>query len=218
MGSKTGAITAPANEQPGAGAGPDGAQGKDDRDAPTEADEPTLSRDDAFEILSNRRRRFALHHLQHNGERAELGELSERVAAWENDSGVQEISASERKRVYTSLQQFHLPKMDDKGVVEFDDREGVVELTPAAEQMDVYLEVVEGNDVPWRQYYLGLAAVNLGLLVAATAGTYPLRLVPDAGWGLFVATTFLVSALVHTYYNHTEMRLGDTDSPPEVRE
>ncbi|QSG10748.1 putative trancriptional regulator, ArsR family [Halapricum desulfuricans] len=216
MGSKTEAVTASTDGQAVAGVGPDdGTRGKDERNGSPEAE---LSRDDAFEILSNRRRRFALHHLQHNGERAELGELSEHVAAWENDSGVQEISASERKRVYTSLQQFHLPKMDDKGVVEFDDREGVVELTAAAEQMDVYLEVVEGNDVPWSQYYLGLAAVNLGLLVAATAGTYPLRLVPDAGWGLFVATTFLVSALVHTYYSRTEMRLGDSESPPEVRE
>ncbi|MCU4719002.1 DUF7344 domain-containing protein [Halapricum hydrolyticum] len=205
-------------EQSAAGTGPDGGtQGKDERGAPAGPDAPALSRDDAFEILSNRRRRFALHHLQHNGERAELGELSEHVAAWENDTGVQEISATERKRVYTSLQQFHLPKMDDKGVVEFDDREGVVELTPAAEQMDVYLEVVEGNDVPWSQYYLALAAVNLGLFVAALAGTYPLRLVPDAGWGLFVVTTFLVSALVHTYYSRTEMRLGDSETPPEVR-
>ncbi|WP_229112572.1 DUF7344 domain-containing protein [Halapricum desulfuricans] len=216
MASKTEAVTASTDGQSVAGVGPDdGARGKDERD---ESPKTELSRDDAFEILSNRRRRFALHHLQHNGERAELGELSEHVAAWENDSGVQEISASERKRVYTSLQQFHLPKMDDKGVVEFDDREGVVELTPAAEQMDVYLEVVEDNDIPWSQYYLGLAAVNLGLLVAATAGTYPLRLVPDAGWGLFVVTTFLVSALVHTYYSRTEMRLGDSDNPPEVRE
>lgn len=215
MGSKTGAVTA-SMEQSAAGTGPDGGtQGKDGRDAPAGPD--ALSRDDAFEILSNRRRRFALHHLQHNGERAELGELSEHVAAWENDSRVQEISATERKRVYTSLQQFHLPKMDDKGVIEFDDREGVVELTPAAEQMDVYLEVVEDNDIPWSQYYLGLAAVNLGLLVAAMAGTYPLRLFPDAGWGLFVATTFLVSALVHTYYSRTEMRLGDSETPPEVR-
>ena len=218
MASKSEAVTASIDDQPVDGVGPDDGPGKDERDAPAEPDGAVLSRDDAFEILSNRRRRFALHHLQHNGERAELGELSEHVAAWENDSNVQEISASERKRVYTSLQQFHLPKMDDKGVVEFDDREGVIELTPAAEQMDVYLEVVEGNDVPWSQYYLGLAAVNLGLLVAAMAGTYPLRLVPDGGWGLFVVTTFLISALVHTYYSRTEMRLGDAETPPEVED
>ncbi|QCC52847.1 hypothetical protein DV733_01485 [Halapricum salinum] len=180
-----------------------------------EVDDP-LTRDDTFEILSNHRRRFALHHLQQNGDRADLGDLSEHVAAWENDIGVAEVSSSERKRVYTSLQQFHLPKMDEKGVVEFDDREGVVELTAAAGDVDIYLEVVDGNDVPWSQYYLGLAAVNLGILGAALAGLYPFTLVPSAGLALLVVTTFLVSALVHTYFNRTEMRLGDSDTPPEV--
>jgi hypothetical protein len=178
--------------------------------------EATLTRDDTFEILSNHRRRFALHHLQQNGETAQLGELSEHVAAWENDIDVQQVSSSERKRVYTSLQQFHLPKMDEKGIIEFDDREGVVELTAAAEDVDIYLEVVDSNDVPWSQYYLGLAAVNLGVLVGALAGLYPFTLVPSAGLALFVVTTFLVSALVHTYFSRTEMRLGDSDTPPEV--
>jgi hypothetical protein len=195
----------------GVGNEPDQPADEDQADA-----EATLTRDDTFEILSNHRRRFALHHLQQNGEKAQLGDLSEHVAAWENDIDVQQVSSTERKRVYTSLQQFHLPKMDETGVVEFDDREGVVELTAAAEDVDIYLEVVDGNDVPWSQYYLGLAAVNLAVLVGALAGLYPFTLVPSAGLALFVVTTFLVSALVHTYFSRTEMRLGDSDTPPEV--
>jgi|AntRauTorcE11898_2_1112593.scaffolds.fasta_scaffold28981_1 hypothetical protein len=188
-------------------------QSGDDR-----GDDATLSRDETFEILSNHRRRFALHHLQQNGDQAQLGDLSEHVAAWENDIAVAEVSSTERKRVYTSLQQFHLPKMDEKGILEFDDREGTVTLTPAAEDVDIYLEVVDSNDVPWSQYYLGLAAVNLGVLAGALAGIYPLTLVSSSGLALFVVTTFLVSALVHTYFSRTEMRLGDSDTPPEVVE
>ena len=175
-------------------------------------------KDELYDLLSNHRRRYVIHFCKQADEPVTLSDLAEKVAAREQDKSVAELTSAERKRVYTSLQQFHLPKMDDKGVIQFDDREGVVELTPAAGQMDVYLEVVEDNDIPWSQYYLGLSAVNLGLLVAATAGTYPLRLVPDAGWGLFVVTTFLVSALVHTYYSRTEMRLGDSGTPPEARE
>lgn len=194
------------------------ATSSDDQEEGVSADEEfdALSHDDVFEILSNRRRRFTLHHLQRNVDRAELGELSEHVAAWENGTPVDGISSAERKRVYTSLQQFHLPKLDSKGVVDFDDRAGVVELTPAAEDIDIYLEVVEGRDIPWSQFYLGLAAVNLGLLVAASVGTFPLTLISGIGWGIFVATTFLVSAFVHTYVNRTEMRLGDTEKPLEV--
>jgi len=186
-----------------------------DEDAATDT---AISRDDVFEILSNQRRRFALHHLQHNSRQADLGDLSERVAAWENGISVTEVSSTERKRVYTSLQQFHLPKMDEKGVVEFDDRAGEVELTPAADDVEIYLDVVSRQDIPWSQYYLGLAAVTLGLLTAAALDIYPLIFLPDHSLGLFVVTTFLVSALVHTYVYRTEMRLGDGDRPPEVEE
>jgi hypothetical protein len=195
------------------------ATSSDDQEEGVSADEEfdALSHDDVFEILSNRRRRFTLHHLQRNVDRAELGELSEHVAAWENGTPVDGISSAERKRVYTSLQQFHLPKLDSKGVVDFDDRAGVVELTDTVRDLDIYLEVVDGNDIPWSQYYLGLAAVNLGLLVAALVGTYPLTLISGFGWGIFTATSILVSALVHTYLSSTAMRLGDTERPPEAK-
>lgn len=198
-----------------------GGVGIESEQTPDEDDEQgaeALTRDETFEILSNHRRRYALHHLQQNDECADLGDLSEHVAAWENDIGVSEVSSSERKRVYTSLQQFHLPKMDEKGVVEFDDREGVVELTAAAEDVDIYLEVVDVDDVPWSQYYLGLAVANLGILAGSLAGLYPFTIVPSGGLALLVVTTFLVSALVHAYFTRTEMRLGDNDTPPEVGE
>jgi hypothetical protein len=173
-----------------------------------------LSPDETFELLSNRRRRYALHHLKRCQE-AELGELSRQVASWENGIDVEEVSADERKRVYTSLQQFHLPKMDDQGIVEYDDRSGEVELAPAAEELDVYLEVVEGRDIPWSQYYLGLAAVNAGLVAAVFANIAPFTLLPDIAWAAFVVTTLVVSALVHTYITSSN-RLGESETPPEL--
>lgn len=175
-----------------------------------------ITTEEAFEALSNRRRRFVIRLLADGQADIELRELSRRVAAWENDKPVERVTATERRRVYNALQQFHLPKLDEQGVVDFDERAGVVELTPAAEDIDIYLEVVEGRDIPWSQFYLGLAAVDLGLLVAASVGTFPLTLISGIGWGIFVATTFLVSAFVHTYVNRTEMRLGDNEKPLEV--
>ena len=106
--------------------------------------------------------------------------------------------------------------MDEKGIVEFDDREGVAELTPVADDVDVYLEVVRGRDVPWSVYYLALAGVNVAVVVAALAGVSPLAAISASGWAVFVATTFFVSAVLHAYFSRTEMRLGDDDSPPEV--
>lgn len=192
------------------GAEPDGiATGADEESV-------SVSRDEIFELLSNHRRRYTLHHLQHTDGNVELGELSEQVAAWENDSTVENVSSDERKRVYTSLQQFHLPKLDEQNVVAFDDRSGTVELSEQASDLDVYLEVVEGRDIPWSQYYLALAAVNAAAMAAALINAYPFSLLPPASWGAFAVTTFFISAAVHTYLNRSEMQMGEDGRPPDV--
>ncbi len=183
-----------------------------------EPDQQQVSYDETFDLLSNHRRRYTLHYLKANGEHAEIGQLSDYVAAWENDIPPNEVSYDQRKRVYTSLQQVHLPRMDKMGVIEFDDREGVIELTPAAQQLDIYLEIVGKRDVPWSVLYLTLAAINAVVLVAAAVGAPGFAVVPDLGWGLFAVTTFVVASIAHLYITRKEMRLGGTEKPPELIE
>lgn len=181
---------------------------------PAETPEPNLSRNDCFDLLSNHRRRYALHYLQYNGEEASLGELADQIAAWENDIDMETVSYDQRKRVYTSLQQVHLPRMDSLDVVEFDDREGCVELGPAAEDLDIYLEVVQGNDVPWSVYYTGLALFDAALVGVVAAGVPPFAALAPTAVTVFVVTTFLLTAVAHLYFTRTEMRLGRTQEPP----
>jgi len=175
-----------------------------------------ISRDDAFEVLSNQRRRYTLHYLQHNGDDATLGDVAEQVAAWENEKGVPEVASSERKTVYTSLQQFHLPKLDDQGVVEFDQRSGRIQLTERAGDLDIYLEVVDRYDVPWSYYYLGLSLVGTILVALSWAGFPPFAGIPFSGWVTFLLGAFLVSSVSHLYLSQ-KMRLGSNEVPPEVR-
>lgn len=185
------------------------------------ADEPpahdeAVSTDEVFELLSNKRRRFAIHYLKRTDDHAELGTLSEHVAAWETDTPLKEVDSTQRKRVYTSLQSHHLPKLDDQGVVDYDDRAGEVELTDSAADLEMYLEVVDGNDVPWSQYYLGLAGVSAVIIAGALLNAGPFTLLPDIGWAAFVVTSLAVSAAVHVYHDTTN-RLGRSEKPPEVR-
>ncbi len=184
----------------------------------TEEESGELSQDDRFDLLSNHRRRYALHYIKHNGDRATLGELSDQIAAWENEIDLEEVGYDERKRVYTSLQQVHLPRMDEAGVVEFDDREGAVEIGPAAADLDVYLEVVEGRDVPWSGFYLGLSGLDLLVVAAYAVGVPVVSAVPAIGLAVFVVTSFLVASLAHLYVTRTEMRLGERERPPELSE
>lgn len=176
----------------------------------------SLDYDDCFDLLSNHRRRYTLHYLKQNEGQAELGELSEQIAAWENEIEEADISYDQRKRVYTSLQQVHLPRMDDLGVVAFDDREGVATLTDTAEQLDIYFEVVDKRDIPWSAFYLLLVVVNAGILALGVLGVTPFGTIPDIGWAVFVLTTFFIASVSHLYVTRTEMRLGEQDSPPDV--
>jgi hypothetical protein len=178
--------------------------------------EDTISHDDCFELLSNHRRRFTLHYLRQADNGTELGELAEQVAAWENEIALEDISYDQRKRVYTSLQQVHLPRMDDMGVVEFDDREGRVTIGPAADELQIYMEVVGGREIPWSSFYLGLGAVNLVLIGLVAAGVPGFALLSGLEAAVFVVTTFLVAAAAHLYVTRTEMRLGSAGDPPEL--
>jgi len=175
-----------------------------------------LSEETVFSLLSNRRRRFALHALREADERVPLGRLAERVAGWEEGVPPERLDAAERKSVYTSLQQFHLPKMDDAGVVEFDDDRGVVETTPAVERLDLYVEVVRGDDVPWHGYYLGLSAVAASLAVALWVDAEPFALLPDEAWLVAVVVAFAFSACAHAT-GARQRRIGACDLPEEAR-
>jgi hypothetical protein len=103
--------------------------------------------------------------------------------------------------------------MDTAGVVDFDKQRGVVEPTEALADVDVYLEVVSGSEIPWSEYYLGLSAVSAALLTATWLGAWPFTLLSPTAVALFVVVAFTVSAIMHRYYSTT---LGSTDGPPEL--
>jgi hypothetical protein len=176
----------------------------------------SLARDEVYTVLSNQRRRFVIHYLQRNGQRAALGTLAEHVAAWENGIDVKAVGSAARKNVYTSLQQFHLPKMEKLDLVVFDRRDGEVELSEAAADVDLYLEVVEGHDVPWSLYYLGVGALAGGLMFGHALDLPPLVGVSDLNLAVFTIISIATMALIHTYYARG-MRLGTDGPPPEVK-
>lgn len=147
--------------------------------------------DDALDLLNCRRRRYLLHYLWDNDGRADLGEAAEQIAAWENDTEVTAITASERKAVYTSLQQFHLSKLGKFDVIEFDQRDGRIELGTEAENIKCCLDVLsaepedEQSTVNVTQFGLvAVAVVALGALLASSGVSLPL--VVGSGLGFLV--------------------------------
>ena len=181
------------------------------------SDETDIDLEELYGVLANRRRRLAIHELQRREEAVELGELSEQLAAWEEGKTPREVTAAERKAMYTALQQRHLPRMDRARLVRFDDRAATVEPTEHLLDLDVYTEVVGRRDFPWSHYYLGLSAFGYLLLLGCVAGVPPLGRVPPIGPAVFTLTAFAVSSVVHLYATR-EMKLGASERPPELRE
>ncbi|MCU4752673.1 DUF308 domain-containing protein [Halobacteria archaeon AArc-curdl1] len=183
-----------------------------ERQVPTST---TLSEDELFELLANQRRRHILHALMREGQPLDIGTLSQEIAAWEDGNALEEVSSKDRKRVYTALQQSHLPKMDKSGVVDYNSDRGTVEPTEALEDVEIYMDVIRGREIPWSDYYLGLTGVIALVLGGATMGLAPFAMLPISAWTIFVVVTLAVSALAHRYYSRRN-RLGISGEPPGV--
>lgn len=168
-------------------------------------------KDEIYALLSNHRRRYTVHFLKQQDGSVTLGELADQVAAWEQDKPIDEITSDERKRVYTSLQQTHIPRLEEAGMIDVDRDE--IELTESVSELEVYLDIVPPGTIPWAVYYLGLSVLSAGLIGAVWADIIPTEPVPPIGWAALIVGLFLVSAASHWLYNRRH-KLGEGVVPP----
>lgn len=90
-------------------------------------DDSPGSLDNLFDVLSDERRRFALHCLKKHGTPLSLADLAEEVVALENDAPMTEIPREDVKETYMSLYHTHVPKMKAAGLLHYDqDTDSVV--------------------------------------------------------------------------------------------
>ncbi|WP_436923805.1 DUF7344 domain-containing protein [Halosimplex amylolyticum] len=183
------------------------------RRLPTHGD-GELSKGEIFDVLQNQRRRYVLEYLKRFEEPVELSDLATQVAAWEYQTPVDEVTNDQKKRVYTTLQQTHLCKMEEAGIVEYDADENIVTRTPYTEELTVYLEIVPGSEFPWREFYLSLGSISCAIVVALWTELFPLTLLTPLEWATVIAATFTAAAAYHTY-SGADMQLGDDGYAPD---
>lgn len=149
----------------------------EDRTDESEPSDDELPVDEIFHILQNERRRMVLKFLQGAEDSVRMRDVAEQVAAWENDTTVDDLSSDQRQRVYIPLYQSHLPKLDKAGIIDYQQNRGIVERRPLANQLDYYLNAdsntssgdADGNATAadWDDYYIGAAGVGAILLLGA---------------------------------------------------
>lgn len=169
----------------------------------------TLSRDDLFEVLSNRRRRHVIHYLkQQTDGQSDLSDVVERIAAWENGTDVDRLTYDDRKSVHISLYQHHAPKMDEVGVIEYDKRAGTLKLTEQAADLDVFLERTWDPLLPWELYFPVVSVI--AALVVLIGWLTPVGVLA-AAW---IVVAAIVTSAVVFYYDVKYRQATDADAPP----
>lgn len=163
------------------------------------ADTEALTPDGVFELLSNHRRRMVLYYLRTNGGSAGMQELATQIASMENDVSADELTSQQRKRVYVSLYQTHLPKMAEMNTIEYDKDAGTVRLAERAGDVDEYLTTEDRPTYPWRFHYLlvtiaGATALSLFALDVPVFSWVP---IPMLGAGIFVV---FVGSVIGQYW------------------
>ena len=161
--------------------------------------EPELSKDKIFHLLQTPRRRYVLRYLKDREGTVEMRDIAEQVAAWENGTSVQALTSDERQRVYIPLYQSHLPKLDEEGIIEYNQSRGTIKRTKLADQLDRYLTVDEAEvddeaeterELPWESYYLGVSVFSTILLAGSVLGVPVLAALPAVAIGGAIVAMF----------------------------
>jgi hypothetical protein len=184
--------------------------------APEFTGDDLLSNKRVYDLLADTRRRYALHYLKQADATVQVRDLAEQVAAWENGKEIADLTSQERKRVYISMYQSHLPTLDKRGIVEYDDNRGTVALSESFLGQEIYLEIVPETSIPWSQFYIGLSVASLVLIGLVASDISFFVRIPELAVSLFIVSLFTVSALVQTRQQRRS-KLGDDGPPPDMR-
>ncbi|MFC3958320.1 DUF7344 domain-containing protein [Halovivax cerinus] len=168
-----------------------------------------LSKDVIFELLKNRRRREVLSYLLDCEGTVTLSELAEQIAAWENDTTVDQLNSDQRKRVYVALYQTHLPKMDDAGIIEYDQDRGLIDLSDNADLLVMYLDTETHTHDRWDRWYAALSLAGLLVLLAGVGGVPVVGAIPLSILSVLVVGAVCCLSAVHVVVNKRIQRHVD---------
>lgn len=112
---------------------------------PTDTVPTPLDTETVLDLLKNERRRSVVRILSANETAWDVGDLAEVVAVETNgvESADDHLSATARKRVYVSLYQSHIPKLESAGVIETDGQGNTVWPGEGLAQLRATLDAVQ---------------------------------------------------------------------------
>lgn len=137
----------------------------DSIDPPGDPPGEELSLDSLYHVLQNERRRLTLRYLV-DTEQTDLGSITDQVAAWEHGTTIDELPSDQRKRVYISLYQSHLPTLAEHNVIDYDRESNVVTPLDTLSRFEPYLDVSRtehASDTDDGQHQIAILATVLSV-------------------------------------------------------
>ena len=126
----------------------------------------SLAESEVFHILGNDRRRAIVQLLAHESGQVDVSDVATEIAETESDSTP--VPNNLYKSVYVSLQQTHLPQLEEDGVIEYDSEAKTIQPGPHFDDVLAYIDGHDDNPSGVLQFHL--AACVLGLAVIALVG------------------------------------------------
>lgn len=99
--------------------------------------------DDAFDALSHSRRRRVIMSMARATGPVPAGDLAVEIAAIEEGIDPSAVTGEERTRVYIALTQSHLDRLDELGIVDYDDQSKQVTATDATAPVASFVRELE---------------------------------------------------------------------------
>lgn len=105
--------------------------------------------DQLFDLLSEKRRRYALYYLDQQDAPITVEELAEQVAEWETN-GADSIHGGKFEQIRIDLRHNGLPRASEYKYVQYNQEEKMVELTDTPPEFDAIVSVAKVIERPSR--------------------------------------------------------------------
>ena len=153
----------------------------------------SLEESEIFHILGNDRRRAIVTLLAESPERIDVSDIATEIAERETDTSPAPNNLY--KSVYVSLQQTHLPQLEEDDVIDYDPDSKTIR--PGAHFEDVLGYIDDGDDVEESvlQLHLGLCVLGLVLIALAGGGVPLVSSVHPALWSVVILLGVAASSL-----------------------
>lgn len=128
----------------------------------------SLEESDVFHILGNDRRRAIVQLLAEESGQVDVSDIASEIAASETDTTP--VPNNLYKSVYVSLQQTHLPQLQEDAVIEYDSDAKTIQPGPNFDDVLQYIDGHGHNQSTVLQLHLAFCVLGLAMIAIAGLG------------------------------------------------